>query len=547
MQLFENISSLSFIALYAETHFRFSRWFPSFLFSCEPEVIFDAPRRLEPGEDLLVMLMVNDLHRFPAELSGCAIAVSRQNETPKRYNFPAISAFEVEHPFRHTMRAFLLRIPRSELPGGLFHITCTIIVKCGSRLQAVINDNLRGTSKLSFSCFAADDHLPGSEFCSYGDLHIHSQYSQSHVEFGPPITVIDSLAHSSGLSFAAITDHSYDFASSMDNYLMPDPDLERWKTFQSEISENKRRGVIIIPGEEVSCLNNKKEVVHLCGLGLMDFIPGNLDGARKNRQKDRQLTVAETVQAIHEQGGIASAAHPGVKPGYFQRLFLRRGAWSEQDMQCGIDAMQILNNGFTPSWSNGKSMWINMLQRGYNVPLAAGNDAHGDFNRYRALTIPFFSIGENQGRFMGYAKTGVYGKRRTVSSLIAGIREGATFITTGPFAAISLSDSCDEKPVISNRPISGDVRELYIHAISTPEYGPVRTVEVFGSEYGAGQLPEKSYFNRCYTEAPLKVCERIERSSLPGRPLYLRMEVVCDAPANLSGKSAAFTSAVFLG
>ena len=544
MQLPGDSSSLFFIALYAETHFWFFRWFPSFLFAREPEVIFDAPRRLEPGEDLPVLLIVNDLHRFPAELSGCAVAVSRSHATPKRFDFPSITEFEVEHPFRRSMRAFILRIPRAELPSGLFYITCRITVKCGNKRHVVINDNLRTTGKLSFVCFAADDHLPGSGFCSYGDLHVHSQYSQSHVEFGPPIAVIDSLARASGLSFAALTDHSYDLACSMDNYLVPDPNLERWKTFQREISEIKRRGVILIPGEEVSCLNNKKEVVHLCGLGLREFIPGNLDGARKNRQRDRQLTVSETVHAIHEQGGIASAAHPGVKPGFFQRLFLRRGAWSEQDVQCGIDAMQILNNGFTPSWLNGKSMWINMLQCGYNVLLAAGNDAHGDFNRYRAITIPFLSIGENQGRFMGYAKTGVYGKRGTVSSLIAGIREGATFITTGPFAAICFSNSCAETAV-SRRPVCGDVRELYIHAISTPEYGPVRTVKVYGCGDGDENLPEKRYFNRCYTEAPLKVCERIELSSLPGRPLYIRAEVVCDAPASHGGKSAAFTSAVF--
>ena len=239
MHLPLDISALPFIALYAETHFRFFKLFPSFLFARQPEVIFDAPGRLDPGEDLPILLIANDLHRFPAEFADCAIAVSWPHATPKRFDFPDIAEFELEQPFRSSMRAFILRIPRSALPSGLIYITCRITVKCGNKKHVVINDNLRTSGKFSFVCFVADHHLPGSEFCSYGDLHVHSQYSQSHVEFGPPLAVIDAMAQASGLSFVALTDHSYDLACSMEDYLVPDPDINRWRTFQNELAERE--------------------------------------------------------------------------------------------------------------------------------------------------------------------------------------------------------------------------------------------------------------------------------------------------------------------
>jgi hypothetical protein len=545
MQLPLDISTLPFIALYAETHFRFFRLFPSFLFMRQPEVVFDAPRRLDPGEDLPILLIANDLMRFPAELTECAIAVSHTQTTPKRFDFPDIAKFEVSQSMpdnMRAMRAFIFRIPRSSLSPGTTHITCRITINCGSKRYVVINDNLRTTKKLSFECFIADDHLPGSEFCSYGDLHIHSQYSQSQVEFGPPLAVIETMTKASGLSFAAVTDHSYDFACSMENYLVPDPRLERWHIFQKEMADRGKGSPILIPGEEISCLNEKKEVVHLCGLNLREFLPGTLDGARKKRHNDIQLTLKEAINTIHKQKGVAFAAHPGEQPGFLQRLFLYRGKWTGKDTQLGIDAIQIFNNGFTASFNIGKLLWIKLLQQGYKVPVVAGNDAHGDFNRYRALALPFFLINENHERFMGHGKTGIYGKSQSVNDVIEGIIDGRTFITTGPFTAISSSVSPADS-IVSKKPVSSDLTTLFIHAISTPEFGPLRTIDVYAGE--PGDLPEKKILSRTYTAMDYRICEKISIASLSTKPSsYIRSEVSCAASGNAACK--AFSSAVFL-
>ena len=542
MQLPDYLSTFPFIALYAETHFRFFRFFPSFLFRRQPEVIFDAPKRLEPGEDLPILLIANDLLRFPSEFTDCAIAVSWPQATPKRFDFPDIIPFEVKHPFHRSMRAFIIRIPRAKLPSGLIYITCRVTVKCGQKHYVVINDNLPTTRKFSFVCRITDHHLPGSEFCRYGDLHVHSQYSQSQVEFGPPLTVIETMANASGLFFIAVTDHSYDFSCSMENYLAPDPGLKSWLTFQGDIADRGKKGTILVPGEEISCLNGKKEVVHLCGLNLNTFIPGSLDGARKNRYDDRQLTLMEAIYAIHEQKGIAVAAHPGAHPGFLQRLLLYRGEWTDQDIQSDIDAMQIFNDGFSRSFNNGKKLWISMLQRGYKVPIVAGNDAHGDYNRYRALSLPFLSIKENDNRFMGHGKTGIYGKCQSVDNVMEGIREGSTFITTGPFTSISSSVSPADS-IIGKKPISGDLATLFIHAISTPEFGPVRTINVYAGE--PGNLPEKRIFSRDYSDINYHACEKIMTATLLNNSYtYIRSEISSEASGNAAAK--AFSSAVFL-
>jgi histidinol phosphatase-like PHP family hydrolase len=522
--------SLPFLALYAETHFRFFRYFPSYLFARRPEIIFDAPRRLDPGQDLPVVLIVNDCRRFPVELADCAIAVSRPRSPTRRFDFGDLRRFEIAHPLQKSLRAFVFPLPRSALSTGAINITCAVTAVAGRRREIVVNDNLRTTAKKPFTCYVSDERLPGSRLCSYGDLHMHSHYSQSHVEFGPPLAIIGRMASASGLSFAAITDHSYDLACRMDDYLAADPNHERWQSFVEELSALNQSPPFLIPGEEISCLNEKNRVVHLCGINLRDYLPGTLDGARRGRRKDPQPTLTGTIRAIHDQGGVAFAAHPGIRPRFLQRLLLYRGAWSNKDLENRLDAMQIFNNGFSPSFHRGKTMWLAMLRQGRRVPLMAGNDAHGDFNRFRALTIPFLAISENYGRYMGFGRTGIYGPLTSKDAIIAGIKNGATFLTTGPYAEIGF---------LSRQPA---LAEPCIRAISTSEFGPLRSITVYGLQRESGHetiVYSGNYANsRSTWEAEFPI-------PLPAAPLsYLRAEVACAADG--AGESKAYTSPFFL-
>jgi hypothetical protein len=529
-----------FLALYAETHFRFFRFFPSYLFTRNPEIIFDAPRRLDPGQDLPVILIVNDRHRFPVELSDCAIALSRPRCPARRFDFPDLGAFEVVHPLRSTLRAFVLPISRSELSTGAVAITCTLSARVGRRHEVVINDNLRTTSKKPLTCFVADKRYPGSTRCSYGDLHLHSHYSQSHVEFGPPPGIIRRVVQASGLSFAAITDHSYDLACSMDNYLKPDPGHERWQSFLAELAAFDAAPPFLIPGEEVSCLNGRNKVVHLCGLNLRDFLRGSLDGARPGRRREAQPGLRETIGAIHDQGGLAVAAHPGVRPGFLQRLLLSRGEWSPPDLDQPLDAMQIVNNGFSPSFYRGHAMWLEMLRQGRRIPIVAGNDAHGDFNRFRSLVIPFLAISENFGRYMGFGRTGVYGDHPSRNAIIAGIKSGSCFVTTGPYAEIAFGAGQPENA--ASDVTSRSASEPVIRAISTSEFGPLRSITVYGFQRESGK--ETVVHSGNYAGLPSTWDVELPLT-LPSAPLsYLRAEVVSAGAGTPEAK--AYTSPLFL-
>lgn len=534
--------AIPFLALYAETHFRFFPFFPSLLFKRQPEVLFDLPKRLDPSApDLPILLIANDIDRFPVKLSECSIAVSQTSQKPKRFDFPDLTQSEILHPLYKSMKVFLLRIPRQELPSGLIHVTATVKVQRRNQHRIVINDNFPGTSKYPFSCFIANDRLPGAEFCSYGDLHVHSLFSQSHVEFGTPVSVIDLMTKVNGLDFCAITDHSYDLACTVENYLTPDPKVTRWRLFREECEKKQEFQSIVIPGEEISCLNSKGEVVHLCGLNLRDFLPGNLDGARKGRRRDPQLSISDAIKKIHGQGGIAIPAHPGARIGFMQRLFLCRGSWSEGDFTQTIDGMQIMNCGVSPLFERGKIVWMHQLLMGKKVPILAGNDAHGDFNRYRSIAVPFISLYDRLDFFFGNGKTGLYGSPRSCEGILEAIRQGKTFVTTGPFISMSISGSAGDA-TISHYPISREIKKIFVHVRSTEEFGIIKGIRVLSGK--KGDTIESVVFSKNYEHGgSFSIDAEIDLNTLKKDTLYLRAEAECIVPRRQP--SSAFTSPLY--
>jgi hypothetical protein len=504
--------------LYAETHFRFFPLFPSLLFRKQPEVVFDVPCRCGPQKDLPIMLIVNDVHRFPAEITDITVAVSQKTRPPVAFSFPASRLTIVKHPLDSQSLVFLVTIPRERLPQGRIFINCKATLTCRGKTLEVLNDNFFSSSKLPFSCFISDEGLPAHNSCSYGDLHIHSQFSQSHVEFGPPISIIDLVSDTCGLDFIAITDHSYDLACSIENYLEIDRNNSRWQAIISEISTCYKN--IIILGEEISSFNSKGKAVHLCGLGLKEFIPGSADGARNNALPT--LKLEQAIQEIHNQGGLAIAAHPGSKFGFFQRLLLKRGGWLQKDLSNDLDAVQAVNNGFNHSWFESKRLWINELLKGRKLPLVAGNDSHGDFNRYRYIGTPFLSVSENFFRYLSFAKTGIYRKVKLQKDVFSNIKAGQTFVTSGPFICLSTLESIDNN-IIGNTEIllSGDTITAII--ISSYEFGIPEFIQVFFGQYGARS--ERIVFSKSY-KASYKIIEQIPLSFLTGKG-YLRAETSC--------------------
>ena len=510
------------ILLYAETHFRFFRFFPSLLFRKFPEVIFDAPRRLDPGRDLPVVLLLNDIDRFPAECFSVDITVSRKPHAPRLFRFDDIAKNKLVHPFEFQSAVYLFSIPRRDLDQGTIFINCAATIKRRGKTVKIINDNLLGSSKFPFSCFIADQHLPGHSLCSHGDVHVHSHYSQSHVEFGPPIAVIDLFANCYGNDFSAITDHSYDLACSLENYLKTDKELKRWESLKNVLL-NKTFKTVLVLGEEISCLNSKGKAIHMCGLGLQDFISGTLDGARRNIQRDQQLPLETAIAQVHSQHGIAFAAHPGSKMGIMQRIFLKRGIWLQKDFCSAIDGIQAINNGFGQSWIRSKRLWINELLKGHKLSLLAGNDSHGDFNRYRYLLIPFLSIGELFQRFFSCSMTGIYTKITSRGDVISSIKNGKTFVTSGPFLNMAFWDEPNQS-IISKEEISLGNKDISSLLISNYEFGLPYCMRVYYGDIKQGK--EIKIFSKYFNDKNYSINEKIALPKFAYQG-YLRAEAEC--------------------
>jgi hypothetical protein len=514
------------LPLYAEIHFKFFRLFPSLIFKKNPEVIFDLPRRLNPGMDLPIVLLLNDIDRFPAHCREVKITISQKNRPQLLFQFIDLQRNIIEQPFSFQNTAYVFSIPRNKLENGLCFINCTAAIIQGNKSQTVLNDNLPTTSKLPFSCYIADEPLPENEFCSYGDLHVHSHFSQSHVEFGPPVCIIDLFAKCYGADFTGITDHSYDLSCSMENYLVPDKTLNRWNFFQQELSRKDFKS-FNLQSEEVSCLNSKGKAVHLCGFGLDEFIPGTIDGARKNAVHETQHSIGQAVSLIHKQNGVAFAAHPGSKTGFMQRIFLKRGTWSKHDLSSGIDGLQAINNGFGVSWNRAKALWIKELLKGRKISIIAGNDSHGDFNRYRFLSIPFLAIGEMFGRHFCSAMTGTYEKIKSKKQLIDILRNGKTFTTSGPLLCMSTSDSIEDC-VIGKDTINFKQDSVTLILTSTYEFGEPFCVKLFQGSYA--EKKEKLIFVKYFKNQEFAVNVQAPLSIFRGQHGYLRAEGECKKP-----------------
>ncbi|MFH1105909.1 MAG: PHP-associated domain-containing protein [Candidatus Aenigmatarchaeota archaeon] len=111
--------------------------------------------------------------------------------------------------------------------------------------------------------------------------------------------------------------------------------------------EAKRLGVLLIPGVEVSTADG-----HVLALGVEEKIK-------------RGLTLQETIDEIHGNGGIAIAPHP---------FDIRREGIGRLARFC--DAFEIFNSLNIDRFANGKAKRFAKKTR---MPVTVGSDAHSSF------------------------------------------------------------------------------------------------------------------------------------------------------------------------
>lgn len=154
------------------------------------------------------------------------------------------------------------------------------------------------------------------------DLHVHTTYSSDSV-ITPKQLVF--YAKKRGLTAVAVTDHN-----------------------QVEGAQKiaKQTDFLIIPGTEVSSMHG-----HIVGLNVTELIP-------------RGLSADETVDRIHEAGGIAVACHP---------FGLMKGSLGKH-VSDKFDAVEVINASAFPF--NRATSKANQLAERLKLPKVAGTDAH---------------------------------------------------------------------------------------------------------------------------------------------------------------------------
>jgi len=463
------------ILAYAEIHFRFP-FLPSRLYQKEPEIILDLPFRARFHDSVPLFLFVKDTHKFPITLNELRVEVTD-------FHGNLISQFsqnlEIAAQEKFVTKTIILKPDLFPEPGNYLVNTLLSYQNSQKRLRTLSQDNYKHSPHPPFEITISESDLPSFPGWYWGDLHVHSNYTQDQVEFGAPLAATVQAAITVGLNFIAFTDHSYDLDDLADNFQRNDPDLQKWENFQTEVSEvqSKQDNFLIIPGEEVSVGNHKNQNVHCLILNDPRFYPGHGDSGEKLWQNRPTLSLDELL-IQKSQDALAIAAHPREKPPLSQRIILRRGIWHQSDcLNNNLTALQIANNHDPGALREGLELWKNLLLQGKKIGIYAGTDSHGNYNCFRQISIPFLKMVYSRQHIMGKVRTAVMLKHFNLANLMEGIRKLNSVISNGPIAVFEAHGS-------EITPIGGTISEtndlhLVIHAKSTVEYGSWRELNLY--------------------------------------------------------------------
>ena len=154
------------------------------------------------------------------------------------------------------------------------------------------------------------------------DLHVHTRYSYDGITTSKELVF---YARKRGLDGVAVTDHN---------------------RIDGALKMAKETSFLIIPSIEISSLNG-----HIVGLNLKELVPKN-------------LSVEETIDRIHELGGLAVACHP--------KAFLKsslKGSISQK-----FDAIEVINASAFPFKRSVKQ--AQKIASSLGLAQVAGSDAH---------------------------------------------------------------------------------------------------------------------------------------------------------------------------
>jgi hypothetical protein len=418
-------------ALYPELHYRFRYFKFSRYYRRQPEIVVDIPQRVV-NEPTPVVVLAWDAHLFPLEFTGDLKLEIFSWEGDKTEEKGRKSITLLPLPIERIASPWWFTIHYVDLPLGKYHIFTHLSYRCAGKEYRIVNHNFPGL-KVSPLVVKRMRELVKPEGFLLGDLHCHSAYTHDQVEFGMPLEPLAVMAKASGMDFAGITDHTYDMDDDLADYLRQDPEENQWRIFNEElVGLNARKDSTLahlLPGQEITVRNYRERNVHLLLLGDDRLFPGSGDSAEKWFKTRSEHSIAE-ILSLKSSPSIAGAGHPRTKAKLLERVLLNRGEWGEMDFLTGITGVQIANGDEDASLREGLKYWEEAISRGRQIALWGGNDAHGNFNRFRQIKIPMLFLQEKDEHIFGRNFTGIYSPAG-VGGLMEGLGKGNTFISNG--------------------------------------------------------------------------------------------------------------------
>ena len=471
-----------FPILYAEFHHTLKGF--SLVHKKWPEILSDAPYRVEPDQPIPLLLLIKDAHQYPIDLQSIHGEILYPDASIEHYALVE-ETIHIKEPWWFQIHHIH---PRKDFHGQLrIRVRFDIRQKGKQKIHHVFIDNYRGSSHLPLDVYVAKDPFPHFENWYFGDLHYHTNFTNDQVEFGAPLQGTAEMAKSTGLSFVAATDHAYDLDDMEGDYLHADPELTKWHHLHQTIQQIEREdGFIFIPGEEVTCENRKGKNIHCLLLNNEQFFPGSGDSAERLFRTKSESSAFEILDELNENS-LAYAAHPEHAFTILHRLLLHRGKWNQDDYEHPrLNGLQILNGTSDRAFRRGIQKWILLLLEGKKMSIVAGNDAHGNFNRFRQLGLPFLYFKERMIHVFGQFRTAVFVQGKiSRKKILNALKNGKNVITTGPALLLELENQNGEKAAMGDS-LPGKVSKLSIQARSTEEFGHLHSCKIW-----LGYLKEK--------------------------------------------------------
>lgn len=509
------VDILPLIGLYAETHFRFRIPFSRY-FKKEPELIFDAPWRIDPGQKLSIFLIVKDAHLYPVQIERVEIEVFQE----KRININ--QKWQINELIQDQQKDYLFTFEADDVSFGDLEIVPRLFYSiAGKSLQMEMN-NYEISSKPALRVTMAKEKLPKLEGWQSGDTHLHTSLTNDQIEFGASLQQTRQAGQLLGLDFITATDHSYDLDDQADNYLVNDPDLGKWKESRALISDlNRENSLPIIPGEEISVANHRGATVHFLHFNDPIYFPGCGDSGEDWPKIKSQLTI-EDVLDQRSAGSISVAAHSAYKFPWLQRVLLNRGFWESQDHDNpDLNGVQILcGTPASSAYHLSRQLWIEALLRGRKLGVYGGSDGHGNFNRNWHVRLPTWSLGSHEDQLFGQSRTILRTKGSDISVLVEAMKHRRTALSTGPMGDLVIKSkglTYGVGDILQAAP--GDSMSFLARGVSSKEFGSVMDVSIY-----SGNLDDQSE-NLQYHGSDLEHEFEIEQELVVSGKSYLRLEI----------------------